>query len=388
MPIYKVGVVGGGVMGRGIAQLVAYSGKLPVVVKEANQELADKSREQIQKSLDNLVKRGKPAAAMAKDLITVTADWQGAFSDVDLLIEAVVENLAVKQQVFAEASLWLPDHALLASNTSALPLSKMMEKVTPDRHSRFAGLHFFNPPHQLKLVELVKTEKTSEETLAELEDFSKNTIGRTVVKVKECPGFLVNRLLMPYLNEAAMLLMNSDVPPEAIDEEAQEFGWPMGPFLLLDMLGIDVAAEVAKALYEGYGERAKPAPILEKLVELKRFGNKSGAGFYGDPPMTKIMADHFPFRAIRNLSAKQGLQIMMYGMVNEAFLCLEEGVASAEDIETACLYGLGFPFSYKGPLHWAEKEGLGKIAERLSNPSKLLREYAEQNRTVFAAEEW
>lgn len=369
MSIYKVGVVGGGIMGRGIAQTCALNGGLPVVVKELNKELAEQSHLKIQKTLDDLVQRGKSKALIAKDLITVTDDWRD-FTDVDLLIEAVVENMEEKQKVFAEAAFWLPINALMVSNTSALPLSKMMQKVASDRHGKFAGLHFFNPPHQLKLVELVRSEKTSEETLAELEDFSKNTIGRIVVKVKECPGFLVNRLLAPYLNEAAWLLMETKLTPEEIDNEARSI-WPMGPFALTDMLGIDVCAEAAKAMHAGYGERMKPAPLTDKLVELKRFGVKSGAGFYGDPSAVEIVEKHFPFSRQLALSAEEGFQKMMLAFVNEAFLCLGDGTASADDIEIGCREGLGFSPVLQGPLHWAEKMGLKNIFDEIATLQKL-----------------
>lgn len=365
LSIYKVGVVGGGIMGRGIAQLCAYSGGLPVVVKEVSKEMAEKSHSKIQATLTKLAEKGKSKAEIAKNLITVTDKWED-FADADLLIEAVVENMSEKQNVFAEAALHLPSHALMASNTSALPLGKMMEKVTPELHGKFAGLHFFNPPHQLKLVELIRSEKTSEETLVDLEDFSKNTIGRTVIKVKECPGFLVNRLLMPYLNEAAILLLETGLTPEEIDSEAQSFGWPLGPFMLLDMLGIDVAAEVAKVLHEGYGERAKPSSILNKLVELKRFGVKSESGFYGEPSIVNIINEHFPFSRQRKVSAAEGFHRMMMAFANEAFLCLEENIASAEDIEIGCREGLGFPPVLEGPLHWVQNMGFNEFADSLA----------------------
>lgn len=369
MSIYKVGIVGGGVMGRGIAQTCALNGDLPVVVKELNKELAERSHLKIQKTLDDLVQRGKSKALIAKDLVSVTDDWRD-FSDVDLLIEAVVENMEEKQKVFSEVAFWLPINALMVSNTSALPLGKMMQKVNSDRHAKFAGLHFFNPPHQLKLVELVHSENTSDETMAELEDFSKNTIGRIVVKVKECPGFLVNRLLAPYLNEAVWLLMETTLTPHEIDNEAQAI-WPMGPFTLMDMLGIDVCAEAAKAMHAGYGARMEPSPLTNKLVELKRFGIKSGAGFYGDPGVVEIIEKNFPYSRQLTLPAQEGFQRMMLAFVNEAFLCLGDGVASADDIETGCREGLGFSPVLQGPLHWAEKMGLGKVFDKVLTLQKL-----------------
>ena len=361
MDIFKVGVVGGGAMGSGLAALIARKG-VPVVVKEILPELAEQAQERIYGKFKGWCDRGKISESQLNQfraMVSVTYRWEDC-KDVDLLIEAVSEKMDVKKKVFSDADKFLPPHVVFASNTSALSISEMAESVSDARKPQVVGLHFFNPPTQMPLVELIATAKASKEVLDAVADFAANTLGKTVVRVKECPGFLVNRLLMPYLNEATVLLMETKLTPEQIDAEAKNFGWPMGPFTLLDMLGLDVAAEVADILQRGYGERAKFSPILRKLVDLKRFGVKSGAGFYGDdvPSVIDIILENYPDSRSKDVSAADGFRRMMAGLVNEAVLALEEGVASAEDIELGCLYGIGFPLAREGPLHWAQKNGL------------------------------
>lgn len=390
MAIYKVGVVGGGAMGSGIAQLVAFKGNLPVVVKELNSELAQASLAKIHRTLDKLASKGKPGAENCKNLISVTDRWED-FQDVDLVIETVVENMEVKRKVFSEAISHIPNSAVMVSNTSALSIARIAEAVAVEARSRIAGLHFFNPPHQLKLVELIRAPETSETTLALLESFATSDLGRIVIKVKDCPGFLVNRLLAPYLNEAAWLLIETNLTAEEIDQTAQSV-WPMGPFTLMDLLGIDVCAEAAKAMRDGYGERMESAPLTAKLVELKRLGNKTGAGFYGDTPIVEIVEKNFPYGRQTSLSAEEGFQKMMLALVNEAFLCLEEGIASADDIETGCREGLAFSPVIGGPLHWAESCGLQNVLTAITEleglhasrfkPSKLLNDLAVSGKPI------
>lgn len=363
MSIFKVGVVGGGAMGCGIASIVAR--RIPVVVKEMTLKLAEKALNTIHDSFKRALKSGRieeDACEKMKGRVTVTTDWSD-FRDVDLLIEAVYENLELKKKIFAEASLYLPDNAILASNTSALPISEMAEKLTSERHPRLLGLHFFNPPSKMPLVEIIAARETSNEVLSEAKDFVTDTLQKTAIQVKECPGFLVNRLLMPYLNEAAHGLMNCEVTPADIDSEATKFGWPVGPFFLMDNLGLDVCAEVANTLHLAYGERATPSPILRKLVVLGRLGRKSndGAGFYGgDKTVVEIINEYFPWarHGHERVSAVHIFEKMMTEFTKEAVLALNEGIASAEDIETGCLYGIGFPMAHGGPLHWAQTNKL------------------------------
>ena len=276
----------------------------------------------------------------------------------------------------------------------------MANAVQEQRKSNIVGAHFFNPPITMPLVEIISGKTTSIETADALEDFTKNSLGKIPIRIKECPGFLANRLLLPYLNEATLLLSETTLTVEEIDRVAQNFGWPMGPFTLLDYLGIDVGMEVAKILYDGYGERAKPAQLMQLLIEKKRYGQKAGAGFYvydetkGFENTADIVSQNFQNRVTIDL--QEAFKRMLYGFVNEAFLCFEEGIASADDIETGCKYGLGFPMTLGGPLHWAENEGLVAVFVELKQyeqkygirfkPSKLLEEYATTNKKIFDAE--
>jgi 3-hydroxyacyl-CoA dehydrogenase len=401
MAIYKVGVIGGGAMGQGIALLISQKG-VPVVIKELNSELAEKARKKIFEKIDKAVERGKillDQAEMAKNLVIATANYDEIL-DVDLIIEAVYENIEIKKKVFKELDQILPKHVIFASNTSSLSITEMAKAT--NREDKVIGMHFFNPPVSMPLVEIIKALKTSEETVNEIEDFAKYTLGKITIKVKECPGFLVNRLLMPYLNEATYLLTETKLTPEEIDRTARDFGWPMGPFVLMDYLGIDICAEVAKILYNAYGERAKPAPLMTILVTLNRLGNKAGAGFYvydetkGFEDLKVIIDREFPNRI--NMDIEEGYYRMMLGMINEAFLCLEEEIATKDDIEIGCRYGIGFPFALIGPLHYAESIGLDKILSDLKKyeqiygarfrPAKLLEEYVNQGKKIFKVEEW
>ena len=247
--IYKVAVIGGGAMGQGIVSLNARQG-IPVVVKEINNDLAQKALEKVHKKFDSWVSKGKMLADHAEDrkmLVQCTSDF-GDMTDVDLIIEAVFETMDVKKKVFKELDTILPEHVIFATNTSALSITEMA--TATNRPGKVAGLHFFNPATFMPLVEIISGEKTSKETIDLLEDFAKNSLGKVPIRVKECPGFLVNRLLMPYLNEAILLLSETTLPLEKIEEQVTNFGWPMGPYTLLDFLGMDVAAEVTKIFEE------------------------------------------------------------------------------------------------------------------------------------------
>ncbi|MEK6881611.1 MAG: 3-hydroxyacyl-CoA dehydrogenase NAD-binding domain-containing protein, partial [Nanoarchaeota archaeon] len=353
--------VGGGAMGSGIAALVAR--KVPVVVKEMNEELAEKAISRIDDSFKRALKAGRIEEEHYDRLrgsVAATANWAD-LSDVNLLIEAVPENMELKKEIFATASLWLPPDAILASNTSALSISEMAEKLTPERHPNLLGLHFFNPPTKMQLVEVIAAQETSKEVFEEVEDFARSALGKKTIRVKECPGFLVNRLLMPYLNEAVYGIMNTELNPMDIDEEATKFGWPVGPFFLMDSLGLDVCAEVADTLCRGYGERVQPSPLLRKLVDLGRLGQKTGVGFYGgDKTAIEVIEEHFPWarHGHERISAAHVFEKMMTEFAKEAALAHKEGIASAEDIETGCLYGIGFPMAHEGPLHWAQANNL------------------------------
>lgn len=359
MEIQKVGVVGGGIMGHNIAILVARELKVPVVIKEATPIFAKTAIEKVHKHFDERLEWGKydrSEVEMGKALITATDSYDD-LKDADLVIEAVSENMKLKQEIFSALDALLAPHAILASNTSSLSIRELAEATR--RPDKFAGLHFFNPPMKMPLVELVRTPQTSNDTLETLQNFAES-LGKTVIRVADVPGFLVNRLLMPYLNTAAKCLETTNLTPEQLDEAVKELGWPMGPCFLLDYVGLDVANAVAGVLYQGYGSRMEPSKVLELMVSLKRFGMKSGIGFYshgteGDP-IEEIFDHSFPGR--QDGDAKEVAMLMMKEMALEAQRCIDEGVASADDVEIGCDKGIGFPAGHGGPIGWAKENGL------------------------------
>ncbi|MDO8495959.1 MAG: 3-hydroxyacyl-CoA dehydrogenase NAD-binding domain-containing protein [bacterium] len=377
--VYKVAIVGGGTMGLDLAALVARQ-DMPVVVKEVNDALAGRVREKFDQRVGGWLAKGKineSRAEQLKMLFSVTSSYDG-LKDADLVIEAVPENLELKKKIFEDLSRSLPN-AILTSNTSSLPIGILTERVlNPDR---MAGLHFFNPPTRMPLVELISSESTSQETLESLEVFTLETLAKTPIRVKDRPGFLVNVLLGAYLAPAIMAVEKTNISLSDIDDGARKFGWPMGPFTLLDMLGVDVAHEVTKILVNAYGDRFIPSSLLAHMVAAGLLGQKSGEGFYGDK-FPELLKREFP-RPIAG-DAKTVFRDMMYSMVNEAAIALQDDVSSANDIETGCLLGLGFPQGKGGPLHYADEIGLANVVEILGDRScNLLRDKAKEGSTFF-----
>lgn len=392
--IQKVVILGGGTMGADLAALMLQRRKL-VVVKEVSKELAEKVKNNLYRRMDGWKQSGRISDSdtqTMKELLAVTDNYCDLQDEGLLVIEAVPENMELKQRIFVELEENLPQDAIFVSNTSSLPITQLAMNMKDK--SRLLGLHFFNPPTKMPLVEIILSRYSSDEVVESVERFTKKTLQKTTIRVKDCPGFLVNRLLLPYLNEAVMLLTETDLTPEAIDAEAKKFGWPMGPFVLMDFLGIDVCAEVAKFMHVSYGERAEPAPLLKTLVKLNRLGVKTGnVGFYGGAPLLNILDAEFPKRSGRSMTAAEGFQRMMMGMVNEAFHCLGEGVSSAQDIDTGSMLGIGFPMTYGGVLHWTEGQGLVKIISSLTDmmlscgerfePAHCLINYVTDKKRIF-----
>jgi 3-hydroxyacyl-CoA dehydrogenase len=373
MYIYKAGVVGAGTMGAQIAQTISYSG-LPVVLKDIKPELIKNGLETIRKIYQVRVDKGKMTPNEMEQkmaLVSGTTSYDD-FKDVDIVIEAVFEDLSIKKKVFSELDSACPAAAILATNTSSLSISAIGSAT--QRPSKVIGMHFFNPAHVMKLVEVIPGLETSPETVDDVAAFTES-IRKIPVRVQECAGFLVNRLLMPYLNEAAFALQEGAGSPKEIDDSMAAFGMPMGPFALLDMIGIDVAEKVALVLHDAYGPRMAAATILSHLVKAKRFGSKSGAGIYvyageKDDQLTKI---------IQKVQKETGVSGTPYSperllllMINEAALCLQEHVASAGDIDLAMIAGTGFPQDKGGPLHYADQVGLDVVLQELQKYTREL----------------
>ena len=280
MAIKKVGVLGCGLMGSGIAEVCAKAG-LPTVVREVNEELLQKGLAKIKASLDKAVEKGKLDAG-ARDAALANLSGTVAFeplADCDLVVEAIIENLDEKKKTFAELAKVLKADAILASNTSSLTLTQIA-MVTP-RPDRFVGLHFFNPVPVMKLCEIVRTLMTDESALAEVTEFVK-AIGKEPVQCKDNSGFIVNRLLVPYLLDAIRAHEEGVGSIEDIDKAMQlGCGYPMGPLTLLDYVGLDTTYYIANIMFEEYREkRFAPPPLLKQMVQAGRLGRKSGRGFY------------------------------------------------------------------------------------------------------------
>ena len=280
MAIKKVGVIGGGLMGSGIAQTAAQSG-YEVVLAEVNQELLDRGMGRVHGAWQMLQGKGKITDAQVGEYrgrIRGTLDLQD-FRDCDLVIEAIIENLDEKKKLYRQLDQIAPAHAILASNTSSLPIIEMA--AVTNRQERVAGLHFFNPAPVMKLVEIVQTISTSEETVADLRGFAES-LGKTPIVAKDTAGFVVNFLLIPYMLSAVRMYENGVATKEDIDTGMKlGCGYPMGPFTLLDYVGLDTTLYAAEAIYKEYPDPAySPPTLLRRMVQAGRMGMKSGKGFY------------------------------------------------------------------------------------------------------------
>ena len=282
MAITNVGVVGGGLMGSGIAQTAAQSG-YDVLLLEVNQELLDKGLQRVHGAWQMLTGKGRiteDQAAEYRRRIRGTL-YLAEFSDRELVIEAIVENLDMKRELFGKLDKIAPKDAILASNTSSLPIIEMAAVTT--RQDRVAGLHFFNPAPVMKLVEIVRTIATSEQTVEDLRGFAKS-LGKTPIVAKDTAGFVVNFLLIPYMLAAVRMYENGVATKEDIDTGMKlGCGYPMGPFELLDYVGLDTTLYAAEAIYKDYPDPAyAPPPLLRRMVQAGRYGKKNGKGFYVD----------------------------------------------------------------------------------------------------------
>jgi len=365
-PVEHTAVLGAGIMGGGIAELIA-AHDVPVLMKDIDQGALDLGLRHASSLLKKAGERGvlSPAEVGLKfALIHGTLDYD-SFDDVDLVIEAVVERMPVKQQVLREAEERMPEHAVYATNTSSLSVTELASAST--RPERVVGLHFFNPVHRMPLVEVVRTEQACDEALASAFAFV-GAMGKTPVLVGDRPGFLVNRLLGPYLNETGYLLEEGAGVAE-IDEVLTDFGMPMGPCRLLDEVGFDVAQHVAREMERAFGERMTPSSVVGKLAEDGRLGKKNGRGFYTYTKGKQQGVDRDVQRILGSRSSIPPADIgdrCLFLLVNEAVHALAEDiVASPGDLDLAMVMGTGFPPFRGGLLQWADTIGAARIRDRL-----------------------
>ncbi|HEX6899593.1 MAG TPA: 3-hydroxyacyl-CoA dehydrogenase NAD-binding domain-containing protein [Thermoanaerobaculia bacterium] len=368
--VHSTAVLGAGVMGGGIAQLIAAEEDLPVRMKDVRDEALASGMQHAAGLFNKQVERRRLTAAEARRkmaLLHPTLDYSG-FGRVDFLVEAIVENMKVKQEVMAETAKHLPQDAILASNTSSLSIAGIGAK-TPNP-GRVVGMHFFNPVHKMPLVEVIAPAGADPVAVNTVFDFTRK-LGKTPVLVKDAPGFLVNRLLMFYSVEALWLL-DEGYRIEDLDRAMTEWGMPVGPMELTDEVGIDVATKVAHILHEAFSDRLPIPDWLDRTPESGRLGTKNGKGFYryegrerkGPDPEVYTLLGIQP--RVSNPDPGVIADRMVLPMVNEAARCLEEGVVrTAGDLDLSLIFGTGFPPFRGGLCRWADQEGLGVIMATL-----------------------
>jgi enoyl-CoA hydratase/3-hydroxyacyl-CoA dehydrogenase len=382
--ISTVTVLGAGNMGHGIAEVVALAG-FDVFLRDIDDDLVQTGYDQIEWSLDKLAEKERISdqdADAALDRITPIVDLEAAVVDTDVVVEVVPEQMDVKKDVYAAVEEYAPDRALFVTNTSSLSITELGRET--DRPERFCGMHFFNPPVRMRLVEVISGADTTEETLATVEAFAER-LGKTPVRVhRDSPGFVVNRVLVPLLNEAAWIVESGDATIAAVDSTTKYgLGLPMGSFELADQVGIDVALHVLEYMHEELGDAYEPCPLLYQQVDAGDLGKKSGAGFYDyDDGGAEVPADK-----VREDVRERLLAVM----ANEVAGLVSNDVADAEAVDRAMQLGAGFP---DGPAKLADEAGVGALVERLDTlyaetgaeryeAVAFLRDFAEDGETFL-----
>ncbi|MBB3168624.1 fatty acid oxidation complex subunit alpha FadB [Simiduia aestuariiviva] len=385
--IARAAVLGAGIMGGGIAYQSALKGT-PIKMKDIAQAGIDLGLSEASKLLTKRVARGRmQPAAMAQVLTRIEPclSYDG-FKQVDMVVEAVVENPKVKHTVLAEVESHVSNDAIIASNTSTISISYLAEALK--RPENFCGMHFFNPVHAMPLVEVIRGEKTSDTAVARTVAYA-NAMGKKAVVVKDCPGFLVNRVLFPYFAGFSMLLRDG-ADFQQVDRVMQAWGWPMGPAYLLDVVGIDTAAHCETVMAEGFPTRMGKhfKACTDIMYEAERYGQKNGQGFYRyetdkkgkpaklvDEQAYSLLAPHCAER--REFSDEDIIARMMVPMVTEMARCVEEGIVdSVAEADMALIYGLGFPPFRGGVFRWVDSVGIDAVLAMAEQHAALGELYA------------
>ena len=398
--VKRVAVLGAGLMGAGVAYVTAVNAKLPVRLKDRDERSVGRGMAHLGELFrDRMKTRRMSAFESAREAarVTPTTTYDG-FDGIDVVIEAVFEDLALKRQVLGDVLQAGGKNLVFASNTSSLPIGKIAEgSVAPER---VVGMHYFSPVPKMPLLEVIATPQTAPWVVATAVELGKRQ-GKTVIVVRDGAGFYTSRILGPYLNEAAFLLTEG-VPIDAIDQALVRWGFPVGPVALLDEVGIDVGAKVGKILHAAFGERMAPPAAVERLVEDQRLGKKNSRGFYdysakkqGKRPVDASVYTVLGVEPKSDLPAGEISERCVLQFVNEAVHCLGEGILrSARDGDIGAVFGLGFPPFRGGPFHYIDAVGASEIVRRLENhekthgarfhPAPLLLEHAKSG-TKFHA---
>jgi 3-hydroxyacyl-CoA dehydrogenase len=373
--VKKAGVVGCGTMGQGISMAFANAG-IPVRVLEVEQEALDAGLDKIEKTYASSVAKGRLSQEDATRLVGSIAGTleYGDFADADLVVEAVFEDMDLKKKVFKTLDEVCKDGAILATNTSTLDVNEIAAATSCP--GDVLGLHFFSPAHVMRLLEIVRGEATAKDVVATAMALAKQ-LKKTGVLVGVCEGFVGNRMLLAYLRESYFLLEEGALPQQ-IDQAIAKFGFPMGPFTMLDMAGLTVGYLIRKHQATTRPESERYSDIEDRIVEMGRLGQKTGAGWYRyeegnrapvpDAEIEKMIVDTSEKLGIerRNISDREIIERCLYPLVNEGAKLLEEGIAlRASDIDVVWLYGYGFPRHRGGPMFWADTVGTKMVYDKL-----------------------
>ncbi|MBB3324856.1 MULTISPECIES: fatty acid oxidation complex subunit alpha FadB [unclassified Atlantibacter] len=371
----QAAVLGAGIMGGGIAYQSAWKG-VPVIMKDINDKSLTLGMTEAGKLLNKQLERGKIDGLKLAGVISTihpTLDYAG-FERVDVVVEAVVENPKVKKAVLAETEDKIRPDTVLASNTSTIPITELASALK--RPENFCGMHFFNPVHRMPLVEVIRGEKTSDETIAKVVAWA-SKMGKTPIVVNDCPGFFVNRVLFPYFAGFSQLLRDGADFRQIDKVMEKQFGWPMGPAYLLDVVGIDTAHHAQAVMAAGFPQRMAKEyrDAIDALFDAGRYGQKNGLGFWrykedskGKPRKEQDEAVESLLAEVsqpkREFSDEEIIARMMIPMVNEVVRCLEEGIiASPAEADMALVYGLGFPPFHGGAFRWLDTLGSAKYLD-------------------------
>ncbi len=392
--ISHAAVVGAGVMGSGIAQWLSSRG-VSVILRDVSSDQLDRGLGNIEKTFGDAVKRGlmtQEKATEGRARIVASTD-PGEMRNVGIVVEAASEKMEIKKQIFADLAAKTPEEAVLATNTSALSITEL--GATTGQPGRVIGLHFFNPVSRMKLVEVVVGKQTAPETVERALAFTRQ-IAKLPVVVQDSPGFLVNRVLFPYLLDAAELF-EGGVSAKEIDDALLKWGMPMGPLRLIDEIGVDITVDIADTLEKPFGRRDRAPEILRKMQEAKLLGRKTGSGFYkyeGRDQVDNEAIKQWRQSSGENYAAENLSDRLVFLMVNEAARCLEEKVvAKAEDADFGMMMGTGFAPLRGGPLRHADHVGLKTVVTEMDGlhsragekfvPCDLLRKHTQQGTKFY-----